>query len=486
MAFLNYLILASCCLFSSFSFSQAKFYRVYGGNGYDRGAGILQLKDSGYAICGTTSSLEDAPSQALVSRMDKAGNIIWSKSFGGTESDEANDITKSGKGSYFVSGFSNSGISANFDTYTFFIDTAGLLIWEKRLDFGGWERWNDGAELKDSSLFVVGKSESTSSSAVSHIFARINRMGDTLYTTKHSYFADSDLTGVWSKTDTSVVVCGSIYNNDSLTTKAYLAEIHINGTVIWEKQYGINGEFHLTDVTMRGSEIFACGYHTVGITSAEYNLVTNSVGNMIFGFEITDSYITRNVCLANTTGSGSPGFVVGYQKKNPTFPTFEGGEDQYLGLYDSGLFWYYGEGYSGEGQDQTNEIASTMDGSAVAIGYHTTLGEISNTLFIIKLGSDLSYPSNTVPAVIFSVADLSESAKIDNNIQASPNPFTSFLHISTETPSEISVFSTSGELIQIFKINSSSDLNLDFLSNGLYLMKLENELGSNVIRIQKQ
>lgn len=463
-------------------FSQQKFYKVYGGTGYDRGYGILQLKDSGYAICGTTSSIVDAPSQAYVSRLDKAGNILWAKSIGGTESEEARDITKSGKGNFFVSGFSTSGVSSNFDAYTFFIDTNGLLIWEKQLDFGGWEQWNDGVELKDSSVFLVGKSESTTSSENSHILARINRSGDTLFTKKITYSSASNLTGVWRYTDTSVVVCGSVFNQDSLKRKAYLAVFNINGALIWEKQYGIHGEFVLNDVTMRGTEIFACGAHPIGATSAEFNIMTNFTGVLINGYEITDTHVTRNICLANTTTLG-PGFFVGYQKENSSFPTFVNGEDMFIGKYDSGLFWNYAEGYSGIGQDQTNEIASTIDGSAVAIGYHTTVGELSNTIYVIKLGPDLSYPVHTASSV-YNVATIEN---LDNSqVSIYPNPFSDFIQIEIDQESKLSIVSLNGDVLMDKTIQISEKLDLSNLTNGIYFLKLVSENGTVIHKIQKQ
>lgn len=462
-------------------FSQQKFYKLYGGTGYDRGYGITQLKDSGYAICGTTSSIVDEPSQAYVSRLDKAGNILWAKSIGGSESEEARDITKSGKGNFFVSGFSTSGVSANFDAYTFFIDTSGTLIWEKRLDFGGWEQWNDGVQLADSSIFLVGKSESTTSSANSHILARLKQNGDTVFTKKVDFTGASNLTGIWNYTDTSVVVCGSVFNADSLMRKAYLAVYHIDGTLIWQRQYGSNGEFLLNDITMRGTEIFTCGNRPIGNTSAEFNLVTNFVGDMIYGFEITDSYVTRNLCLANTS-YGGPGFIVGYQKENASFPTFVDGEDTFIGRYDGGMFWSYGEGYSGIGQDQTCEIASTMDGSAVAIGYHTTVGELSNTLFIIKLGPDLSYPSHTLPSV-YNVASINDNQLISGSVY--PNPFTNTLQVNVSDESEISIYSMNVEMVHNEQISISSVLDLSLLTNGMYFLKVVSEKGTLIQKIQK-
>ena len=272
------------------------------------------------------------------------------------------------------------------------------------------------------------------------------------------------------------------FNQDSLKRKAYLAVFHNNGSLIWEKQYGIHGEFVLNDITMRGTEIFACGSHPIGVTSAEFNLVTNFTGNLIYGYEITDSHVTKNLCLANTTATG-PGFFVGYQKENASFPTFVDGEDMFIGRYDGGLFWNYGEGYSGIGQDQTNEIASTLDGSAVAIGYHTTIGELSNTIFVIKLGPDLSYPSHTAPS-IFNVASIDNFEH--SQVSIYPNPFSEFLQIDCDIKCELSILTINGELVLNKTIDSSEKLDLSVFSSGIYILKLVSENGTFIQKIQKQ
>ena len=70
-------------------FSQpASFYKVFSGNGYDEAQGLTQLVDSSYLITGSSSSFENAPNQAFLMNLDKQGNYLWSKSYGGSEFEE--------------------------------------------------------------------------------------------------------------------------------------------------------------------------------------------------------------------------------------------------------------------------------------------------------------------------------------------------------------------------------------------------------------
>ena len=71
--------------------AQIQFYRAYSGNGYDRAYGVAQLLDSGYLVTGSSSSFEEAPSQAFLLRLDKYGDFVWSRAYGGPEFEEGPD-----------------------------------------------------------------------------------------------------------------------------------------------------------------------------------------------------------------------------------------------------------------------------------------------------------------------------------------------------------------------------------------------------------
>ena len=78
-------------------------------------------------IAGLTAGAED---YALL-KTDLMGNTIWSKTFGGSNSDHCFAMDVGSDGSIFLSGHTLSG-TENWDTYTMKIDQSGNKIWETK------------------------------------------------------------------------------------------------------------------------------------------------------------------------------------------------------------------------------------------------------------------------------------------------------------------------------------------------------------------
>ena len=109
-------------------FSQNSFYKLYSGNGFDKGEGIAQLEDSSYAITGSSSSwIENT--QAFLLRIDKTGKYLSSNHYGGSESEEGKRILYNKDLGFFIAGFSNSFGNGDFDAYLTRIDIQGNQLW---------------------------------------------------------------------------------------------------------------------------------------------------------------------------------------------------------------------------------------------------------------------------------------------------------------------------------------------------------------------
>jgi len=80
-----------------------------------------------YIISGLT---EGASDYGLI-KIDSIGNIIWSKEFGGSNSDHCFGMDLSNDGSIFLTGHTLSG-TENWDTYTLKIDSNGEKVWEAK------------------------------------------------------------------------------------------------------------------------------------------------------------------------------------------------------------------------------------------------------------------------------------------------------------------------------------------------------------------
>ena len=86
---------------------------------YDFGNAVLELSDGGYFVAGTTKSIVNDEkifnNDVYLVKLDPDGNVMWEKSFGGSEADWASSAVQSGAGDVVVAGYTNSTGSGFFD-----------------------------------------------------------------------------------------------------------------------------------------------------------------------------------------------------------------------------------------------------------------------------------------------------------------------------------------------------------------------------------
>lgn len=142
----------------------------YGGSGYDGISAFLPASNGSYYAAGYSSSIDgdiSHPNGMLdgwLFKADSVGNIIWEKSFGGSDWDAFTSMTYTSDHAIVCSGGSRSPEfnfhGGNMDAYVVKIDTSGNLIWQSCYGGSGDDYSNSIVEASDSSLFFVGYSTS--------------------------------------------------------------------------------------------------------------------------------------------------------------------------------------------------------------------------------------------------------------------------------------------------------------------------------------
>jgi hypothetical protein len=121
--------------------------RYFGGNFTDTPEAVVQLADQSYIIAGGSDSSDTDISNNLgtydfwVIRISPEGTLLWERSYGGSEIDEAKGMVASNDGNFFVVGDTRSNdemVSSNkggADIWLIKVSPSGELIWERT--FGG-------------------------------------------------------------------------------------------------------------------------------------------------------------------------------------------------------------------------------------------------------------------------------------------------------------------------------------------------------------
>lgn len=147
--------------------------KSFGGAQTDEAWGITKTNNGNYLVIGDTRSndiditLNNGAADFWVTEIDNNGNLISEKTFGGSSFDAARSISKTKDGGFIITGStrsSNGDITENKgqnDAWVIKINNSGNLLWQKSLGGSNVDLAYDAEELNDNSILVVGESGST-------------------------------------------------------------------------------------------------------------------------------------------------------------------------------------------------------------------------------------------------------------------------------------------------------------------------------------
>lgn len=178
---------------------EKQWSKFFGGSFTDTSFGVVQVENNNYVIIGSSDSNDVDISSNIgtydfwIIKISESGSLIWEKSFGGTEIDEARAITEASDGNYVIVGDTRSNdfdVSKNngaADVWIIKISPDGSLIWEK--SFGG-SSFDVGRSIRltqDNGFIISGSSRSADGDVTANQgqndawFLKLNFNGDLLW-----------------------------------------------------------------------------------------------------------------------------------------------------------------------------------------------------------------------------------------------------------------------------------------------------------------
>jgi len=85
-----------------------EWFKVFGGAGHDRAFDILETPDGGFIVVGASESYGVGLDDVYIVKLDKRGNTLWSKTYGGKDYDRGYSILQAPDGGFIVAGGSKS------------------------------------------------------------------------------------------------------------------------------------------------------------------------------------------------------------------------------------------------------------------------------------------------------------------------------------------------------------------------------------------
>jgi hypothetical protein len=425
---------------------------------------IIETKDHGFVISALTSGFGAGGNDVFLIRTDSVGNLIWSKTFGGTGVDFGTSVFETTDGKFILTGYTQLGTGLN-DIYLVKTDSAGDLIWSKT--FGTSVNENARAVLQDlNGDYVIGG-----------------------YTSGDPFILKTDTSGnlIWAKTytgsgtdfvyslnltaDSGYIMSGQTTNPGAGQDELFMAKADINGNIEWAKAYGgSNTDDGQTSASQTNDGGYVlCGSSksfSGGVTYDAYLIKTDSTGNLLWSK--TFGAVGYDDHAYSVIQAFDKGFVLAGSSSG-----FSGGSyDVYLIKTDSA-------GYSGCNENVPATIVTPFTLTDASI--HLTVtnpATITTTPITISGGggSEITLCSSLINR-------LPHINGFVNDFKIFPNPSQGLMHISFNlSQSEnisLKIFSPDGKLIltplQKTFASGENDYYLDItgIDNGLYFIKTE-------------
>jgi hypothetical protein len=235
------------------------FYRV----------SIIQTTDGGYVVASSTKSFGAGENDFYIVKLDGSGTLLWSKTVGGTSEDGAHSIIKTTDGGYAVAGYTGSFGTAG-DMYIVKLDGSGTLQWSKTI---GGTMSDEGYSIIQTTDggYVVAGCYQPDFNEYNMYMAKLNSSG-TLQWTRTVGIYWSLARSIIQTTDGGYAVAG--YGN---TTGTFIVKLNPSGVLQWSKTVGHDASHSIIQTT-DGGYVVAGMYESTSMYIVKFDNLGNTCG----------------------------------------------------------------------------------------------------------------------------------------------------------------------------------------------------------------
>jgi hypothetical protein len=375
--------------------SGISFAKTYGGAIDDWAYSVQQTSDGGYIVAGHTNSFGAGYDDIFLIKTDANGNIQWAKTYGGTSYDWFANVQKTSDGGYIVAGYTMSFGAGNRDIFLIKTDANGNIIWSKTYGGTYWDWAESVQQTSDGGYIVAGGTESFGAGGVFLIKTDAN--GNIIWA---KTYGGSVASSVQQTSDGGYIVAGETYSFGAGSGDIFLIKTDANGNIIWSKTYGgtsSDGAYSVQQ-TSDGGYIVAGGTTSFGAGYDDIFLIkTDANGNIIWAKTYGGTHNDWAYSVQQTSDGGY--IVAGW-----TNSFGAGWVDIFLIKTDANGNIQWAKTYGGISWEGTFSVQHTSDGGYIVAGYTYSFGAGGLDIFLIKTDANgnigsCSIVGNVTPTV---------------------------------------------------------------------------------------
>ena len=365
----------------------AKAYGLYGA---DLANSIQETTDGGYIIAGDFGfEYPNFDHYVWVLKLDSNGNIVWQKTYGGSDSGIANSIQETTDGGYVVAGATASFGAGSGDVWVLKLDSNGNIVWQKT--YGG-SRGDIAYSIQkttDGGYVVAGKTKSFGDSIGDVLIIKLDSNGNVIWQKTYGGSSLDIAYSIQETTDGSYVVAGQTLSFGAGNNDVWVLKLDSNGNIVWQKTYGGAGSESAKSIqeTTDGGYVVTGTNGSFSAHSNSWTIKLDSNGTVLWQKIYGENDDEDSMSSIQETTDG------GYVVAGATASFGAGSGDVWVLKLDSNGNVVWQKTYGGTRWDRAFSIQETTDGGYVVAGYTESVVIGPSGIFVLRLDSNGEIPN---------------------------------------------------------------------------------------------
>jgi len=359
--------------------------KTYGGSGDDWAWSLIQTTDGGYAVAGETSSKGAGDRDFWVIKLDNKGNMIWDRTYGGSNDDRAYSLIQTTDGGYAVAGSTYSKGAGDADFWVIKLDNKGNMIWDRTYGGSDFDWAYSLIQTTDGGYAVAGNTYSKGAGGVDFWVIKLDYQGNMVWD-KTFGGRSNDGAGSLSliqTTDGGYAIAGDTFSKGAGNVDFWVIKLDYQGNMFWDKTFGGRSYDWVRSLiqTTGGGYAVAGSTYSKGAGNVDFWVIKlDYQGNMFwdktFGGRSNDGGVSLS--LIQTTGGG-------YAIAGLTSSKGAGEEDFWVIKLDNQGNKVWDRTYGGSDEDGAHSLIQTTDGGYAVAGWTCSKGAGESDFWVIKL-----------------------------------------------------------------------------------------------------
>jgi hypothetical protein len=394
--------------------------RMYGGTYVDLCTGVLETVDGGFILSGRTN-YSPTDVDAWLVKTNSAGDVEWSRTLGGGQTEIANEVVLRPGGGYAMIGLTTSYGAGNEDVYFATVTAQGDA---QSFNYWGGASYDVGHDLTpttDGGFIIGGETRSFGSGWMDFYLIKANETGAEQWTQTFGG-PEPDVCYAVQQVSDGYALAGYTTSYGAGEADAWLVRTNSAGQMLWSRTFGWGTNDVAYDMIATSDGGFALAGHTQSGGSGDrdfYLVKTDGNGTLQWNHTYGGQYDE----FCNSVQQTSDG---GYILTGST-SSFGSNGDIWLARVSSTGALLWSRTFGGSGAEDALTVDVISNGGFILGGMTTSFGAIDWDIWLVRTGPDPALGANDAPPAL----------PTSTSLHVYPNPFNPVATISFDLPREV-------------------------------------------------